>query len=64
MNYLSIIKQITGKKKLAYVEDDGIVNDYLNWYKGKTAWHSYNVYNGKNFIKCERFSLNMAKSNL
>ena len=61
MNYLSIIKQITGKKKLAYVEDDGIVNDYLGWYKGKTAWHSYNVYNGKNYIKCERFSLNMAK---
>ena len=61
MNYLSIIKQITGKKKLAYIEDEEVVKHYLGWYKGKTSWHTYNVYNGKNFIKCERFSLNMAK---
>lgn len=37
------------------------IETWLSWYKGKTAFHKYDVYNGKTRVACERKSLGMAK---
>lgn len=38
------------------------INTWIQWYKGKVdSFHKYNVYNGKNMVECERYSLGMPK---
>lgn len=38
-----------------------LVDDWRSWYRGKTAFHSYSVYNGSKKVKCERKTLGMPK---
>ncbi len=41
------------------VDQENRVNNWLNWYEGKTKNHIYYVYNGKKKNKCELKSLNI-----
>ena len=50
----------TDNKIYPYNPDD-IVGVWQSWYKGKSAFHTYMIYNGKNPVKMSRKSLNMAK---
>lgn len=46
---------------LDYAENN--VQEYLEWYRGKTNWHNYYVNNGQpNRVQMTRFSLDMAKT--
>lgn len=47
---------------VAYIDYGEKIQEFLSWYKGKTGFHNYKIYNGENFIECERASLNMAKT--
>lgn len=38
-----------------------LIDTWQTWYKGKTGFHSYTVYNGRSRVKCERKSLGMPK---
>lgn len=59
MNVKGIIKQIADVKKV--YENPNPIDLWLSWYKGKTLWHNYKVYNGQNHISLQRYSLQMAK---
>lgn len=63
-NVVKVIKDYlkTSARNVAYMDYSTIIQDYLSWYRGKTKWHSYNVYNGSNNIECQRVSLCMAKT--
>lgn len=39
----------------------GMINLWRKWYRGKTAFHSYRVYNGQKSVSCSRKSLRMGK---
>lgn len=39
----------------------GLIDTWLTWYGGKTAFHEYKVYNGKGYVGCTRATLGMAK---
>lgn len=52
----------TSGKNVAYIDYSKKIQDFLSWYRGKTAWHNYTVYNGENNIAVERLSLGMAKT--
>ena len=59
MTIENAIAEAIGKKPMA-------LNDYadlwLQWYKGNVEkFHTYNIYNGKKTITCERKTLNMPK---
>lgn len=56
-NYLK-----TSNRNVAYMDYSTLIQDYLAWYRGKTKWHTYNVFNGENSIECQRSALCMAKT--
>lgn len=37
------------------------ITEWRNWYAGKTKFHKYQIYNGKEHVSCTRKSLGMAK---
>ena len=49
-------------RNVAYIDFSRKIQEFLTWYRGKTAWHNYTVYNGENNIAVERLSLGMAKT--
>lgn len=39
-----------------------LIDEWQTWYEGKVEeFHSYNIYNGNNYVQCERLSLQIAK---
>ena len=38
-----------------------LIDTWQTWYRGKTDFHKYSVYNGKNRVACQRKSLGMPK---
>lgn len=62
MTLQEIINTIRGADAIfEKYEDDGLVPVWEKWYRGKSAFHNYNIYNGKEPIKMTRKSLGMAK---
>lgn len=59
MDVKGIIEQYSGKKVLSTPEQ---VELWEQWYKGDVeSFHNYNLYNGEQFVKCKRKTLNMPK---
>lgn len=57
-----IIKKISGYENLDLYDNQEYMQMWLEWYRGKSEkFHSYKIYNGKNFIPMDRFSLGMGK---
>lgn len=57
-----IIKKISGYENLGLYDNQEYMQMWLEWYRGKSEkFHSYRIYNGKNFISMDRFSLGMGK---
>lgn len=55
----NIIKEMTGKDVASLVD---LTDIWLQYYKGNVVnFHTYEIYNGNNKIKCERKTLNMPK---
>lgn len=52
----------TSGYNVSYIEYANKIQEYLNWYRGKTAWHDYYVNTGTCRTKAERASLNMSKT--
>lgn len=66
MDAKSIVKDIVSREKntssVYLYEQPAEVMTWESWYNGKVKeFHSYNIYNGKKSIKCERASMQMAK---
>ena len=47
---------------VSYMNYGTKIQEFLDWYRGKTKFHKYQVYNGSKTIGCERVSLCMAKT--
>lgn len=59
MDIAGVIKEVTGKEPI-WLED--YTDLWLEWYKGDVEkFHHYEVYNGNNYIKQTKKTLNMAK---
>ena len=59
MDIAGVIKEVTGKEPI-WLED--YTDLWLEWYKGDVEkFHHYEVYNGSNYIKQTKKTLNMAK---
>lgn len=52
----------TSGRNVAYIDYSTKIQEYLSWYRGKTSWHNYNIFNGSNYIDVERMALCMAKT--
>lgn len=62
MNLNDILKRLSGRNDVALYDNSAYVEQWQEWYIGKVRkFHNYKVYNGMNEIRCERYSLGMAK---
>ena len=65
---MSEVAKVVGKylktsgRNVAYIDYSTKIQEYLTWYRGKTPWHNYNIYNGATNVPVERMSLCMAKT--
>ena len=58
------IFQILREKEFEPIPESfyGYIEDWMSWYRGKVdKFHSYRVFNGSKHIRCQRFSMGMAK---
>lgn len=60
-NVISKYLKLSGYN-VAYLDYSMFIQEFLGWYRGVNKWHNYNVFNGDNYIQCQRASLNMAKT--
>lgn len=61
MDILDIIKRITNKKSLTYLQTTKIA-EWKSWYAGKVKrFHRYTIFNGKKRVPMERMTLGMPK---
>lgn len=59
-----MVRQYLRKQGYNVIDDKfyGYINDWRSWYEGKIkSFHNYTMYNGKQRVMLERYSLGMAK---
>lgn len=58
-----MIRELIAKRGYATINENWyeLIDSWQTWYRGKTDFHKYSVYNGKNRVGCERKSLGMPK---
>lgn len=62
MKLIDIVRAVTGRENLDFYSLLDKMQDWECWYKGYVSnFHNYRIYNGKNWVKRDRFSLQMAK---
>lgn len=62
MKLIDIVRIVTGRDDLEFYPLLAKIDEWEDWYKGYVSkFHSYQIYNGKSWIKKDRFSLQMPK---